>query len=162
MRLDQAQHVGGDFQSAHSPLHREVIAQIFVSGIREHGHYHPFLQFTGYAQGRSHRRPGGDAHEQPLFPCQPPHHLVRLFRLHFQVAVGHFLIVDPRPDCRRHVLQPFQPVERILRLETDQLHRGCSLRRKRPVPINVPEVPIPATKCVIPDRVCARISGPVE
>ena len=39
--------------------------------------------------------------------------------------------------------------------------RGLNWRSARPVPMNVPLVPRPATKCVKRPAVCSMISGPV-
>jgi hypothetical protein len=61
------------------------------------------------------------------------------------------------------MLESFQPVQGRIRLDGHHLQRRfLFLEETAAVPITVPLVPRPATRCVTSPWVCSQISGPVE
>ena len=76
------------------------------------------------------------------------------------ILVGERRVVDARHDRRLHVLQALRGRGAASRAAPrSSWIAGLNSRRRRPVPMNVPLVPRPATKCVTRPPVCSMISG---
>ena len=67
-------------------------------------------------------RAGGNAHQQPFFPRQPPRHRERLFRFHRNFDVATERSSNPRNNGRVHVFQAFESVQRAVGLHGSQHH----------------------------------------
>ena len=112
---------------------------------------------------RHHRGRRGDADQQPLFTRQPLRHLVGRLGLNRNVRD------PPAADRRSQALSP-SPCASTLRARgtanpaatRPPVSDGFNSFSRRVVPMNVPLVPSPATKCVTAPAVCSQISRPVE
>ena len=159
--VDFARSTTSSRSSLHAPVDRyfqpssAMITTMVALARRRNG--------AGALHGARHRGARGDAREEPEFG-EPTRPLDGLARTHDHLAIEQLLAVVVGERSAARSRRPGCAVRRPSRHSAARPPRSapsgfCSLR-KRPTPMSVPDVPSPATKCVI-SGTSRQISGPV-